>query len=91
MTRQVRLLAALILVTAVGMMWPAEIAAQRRPPAGGGGARTGHAVPRTYRSGDGYTRAGPHSGPVPSPRSTAGPYYRLTTTVLLPVHAVRRY
>ena len=64
MTRQVRLLAALILVTAVGLLWPAEIAAQRRPPAGGGGARTGHAVPRTYHSGGGYhsvagiTRAG---------------------------------
>ena len=67
MTRQVRLLAALILVTAVGLLWPAEIAAQRRPPAGGGGARTGHAVPRTYHSGGGYHSGGYHS---------SGSYYR---------------
>jgi hypothetical protein len=67
MTRQVRLLAALILVTAIGLLWPAEIAAQRRPPAGGGGARTGHAVPRTYHSGGGYHSGGYHS---------SGSYYR---------------
>lgn len=49
MTRPFRILAALILVTSVGLAWPLEVAAQRRGPATrGGGSSRGVAVPRTY-------------------------------------------
>ena len=90
MTRQVRLLAALILVTAIGLLWPAEIAAQRRPPAGGGGARTGHAVPRTYHSGGGYHSGGYRSlrvGPIAP--TTTGPI--TTGRPTTPVHLYPYY
>jgi hypothetical protein len=56
MSRRFRLLAALILVTSVGLVLPPDSAAQRRPPSGAV-ARHGTAVPRTYHSG-GYYRPG---------------------------------
>jgi len=67
MTRRFRLLAALTLVTSIGLLLPPDLAAQRRPPSGAV-ARHGAAVPRTYHSG-GYNRPGGYYRPY-------GSYYR---------------
>jgi hypothetical protein len=49
MIRQSRFLLLLMFLTTVGLAWPSDIAAQRRPPSGA--ARTGVAVPRGHAPG----------------------------------------
>ena len=48
MIRQSRCLLLLMVLTTVGLAWPSDVAAQRRPPSA---PHTGVAVPRTYASG----------------------------------------
>jgi PEGA domain len=49
MIRQSRFLLLLMVFTTVGLAWPSDVAAQRRPPSGA--ARTGVAVPRGHAPG----------------------------------------
>ena len=67
MIRQYRCLLLLMVLTTVGLAWPSDVAAQRRPPSA---PHAGVAVPRTYASG--YTG-----------RPTAGRTYSPGTPILI--------
>ena len=74
MIRQSRCLLLLMVLTTVGLAWPSDVAAQRRPPSA---ARAGVAVPRTYAPGiyRPVTTTGLHPGTTPG----------TPTSLLLPV------